>query len=242
MYTSPTWHGFTFGASFGEDDFYDASARYAGEWYGFRVAAGLGYRWYGDREPDVPIPLLPATAPKTDRLADTDRRQWLSSASIMHVATGLFVSGTWNQYQFHGDNALEIFDLNPLVNRPNVDLWWVDGGIQKNWTGWGNTTFYGEYGHVQDGVTGLVVNGATAAGALAGLGAQGVVVDSGFNWWGLGAVQTIDAAAMDLYIGYRRYSASAFFGPSATQGLPAIQIPGGIEDIWYVQAGARIQF
>jgi hypothetical protein len=242
MYTTPTWHGFTFGGSFGENDFWDTSARYAAEWYGFRVAAGLGYRWYGDREPDVPIPLLPATAPKTDRLADTDRRQWLSSASIMHIATGLFVSGTWNQYQFHGDNALELFDLNPLVNRPNIDLWWVDGGIQKNWTGWGNTTFYGEYGHVQDGVTGLVVNGATTAGALAGLGAQGVVADSGLNWWGLGAVQHVDAAAMDLYIGYRRYSASAFFGPSVTQNLSAIQIPGGIEDIWYVQAGARLQF
>ena len=85
----------------------------------------------------------------------------------------------------------------------------MDAGIQKNWTGWGNTTFYGEYGRVEDGVTGLVVSGATAAGALAGLGAQGVIVDSEMTWWGLGAVQTIDAAAMDVYLGYRRYSADA---------------------------------
>jgi hypothetical protein len=160
----------------------------------------------------------------------------------MHIATGLFVSGTWTQYQFHGANALEIFDLNPFISRPDINLWWVDAGIQKNWTGWGNTTFYGEYGRVDDGITGLVVSGATAAGALAGLGGQGVIVDSDMSWWGLGAVQTIDAAAMDLYIGYRRYSADAFFGNSVTLGLPAVQIPGGMEDIWYIQAGARIQF
>jgi hypothetical protein len=242
MYTSPTWHGFTFGVSWGEDDFWDASARYAGEWHGFRVAAGVGYRRYDDREPDLATPLLPLVSPKTGKLDDTDRRHWLASASVMHVATGIFVSGAWTQYEFEGFNPNEVFDLNPFINRPDINLWWVDVGIQKNWTGWGNTTFYAEYGRVEDGVTGLVVSGATAAGALAGLGAQGVIVDSDMSWWGLGAVQTIDAAAMDIYIGFRMYSADATFGDSVTLGLPAIQIPGGIEDIWYIQAGARIQF
>jgi hypothetical protein len=242
MYTTPTWHGFTFGVSWGEDDFWDASARYAGEWHGFRIAAGVGYRRYDDREVDFPTPLVPLVSPKTGQLDDTDRRHWLASASVMHIATGLFVSGSWTQYEFRGSNALEIFDLNPFINRPDVNLWWVDAGIQKNWTGWGNTTFYGEYGRVDDGVTGLTVSAATAAGALGGLGGQGVIVDSDMHWWGLGAVQTIDAAAMDLYIGYRRYSADAFFADSVTLGLPAVQIPGGIQDIWYIQAGARIQF
>ena len=242
-YDTPTWHGFTFSGAFGEDDFWDVAARYAGEHHGFRVAAGVGYRWYDDREPDFATPLTPATAPKSGQLDDTHRRHWLSSASVMHIATGLFVSGTWNQYQFHGSNALEIFDLDPSRNRPDVNLWWVDAGIQRNWTGWGNTTFYAEYGHVDDGVTGLVVSGTSAAGALTGLGGQGVVVDSDMSWWGLGAVQTIDAAAMDLYLGFRWYSADATFGDSAiTTAQPTKQIPGGIEDIWYIQAGARIQF
>jgi hypothetical protein len=238
-YDTPTWHGFTFSAAWGEDDFWDAAVRYAGEHHGFRVAAGVGYRRYDDREVDIAIPL---TGPKFDKLDDTDRRHWLSSASVMHIATGLFVSGTWTQYEFDGENVLEIFDLNPSRNRPDINLWWVDAGIQRNWTGWGNTTFYAEYGHVDDGVTGLVVSGASVQGALAGLGGQGVIVDSDMSWWGFGAVQTIDAAAMDFYIGYRRYSADATFGDSVTQGLPAVQIPGGIDDIWYVQAGARIQF
>jgi hypothetical protein len=57
----------------------------------------------------------------------------------------------------------------------------------------------------------------------------------------VGTVQKIDAAAMDLYLAYRQYSATITMGPSAAGGATS-QIPGGLEDIWYIQAGARIQF
>jgi hypothetical protein len=242
MYTTPTWHGFTFGGTFGEDDFWDVAGRYAGEWHGFRVAAGVGYRWYDDREPDILL-----VGPPGRKLDDTHRRHWLSSASAMHLATGLFVSGAWLQYQYEGSNAHEIFDLNPAINRPDTTLWWVDAGIEKNWTGWGTTTFYGEYGEVNDGVTGLVAAAPSATGGLilSGLGpigARGVVADSAMQWWGVGAVQKIDSAAMDLYIAYRQYSADIRMGASANVAGGAVQIPGGLEDIWYIQAGARIQF
>jgi hypothetical protein len=240
MYSTPTWHGFTFGGTFGEDDFWDVAARYAGEWHGFRVAAGLGHRWYEDREPDRLV-----LGPPDDRLDDTHRRHWLSSASAMHIATGLFVSGTWNQYEYHGSNPHEIFDLDPSRNRPDTRLWWVDAGIQKNWLGIGATTFYGEYGRVEDGITGLIADpggdGPFLSSGLVPLGAEGVVVDSDMDWWGVGAVQRVDAATMDLYLAFRQYSADIRLGDSAVAG-PATQIPGGIEDIWYIQGGARIQF
>jgi hypothetical protein len=139
-YLSPTWHGFTFGGSYGEDNFWDAAGRYAGEWFGFRVAAGLGYRWFGDREPDIPIP-GPAPIFPFDKLENTDRRQWITSASVMHVPTGLFASGSFMQYQYHGDAAPELYSQLPGNSRPNTNLFWGDVGIQKNWTGWGATTF-----------------------------------------------------------------------------------------------------
>jgi predicted porin len=240
MYTSPTWEGFTFGGTFGEDDFWDVAGRYAGEWYGFRFAAGLGHRWFEDREPDILV-----VGPPDHKLADTDRRQWLSSASLMHIATGLFVSGAWTQYRYRGVNAHEIFDLNPERHRPDTRLWWVDAGIQQNWLGIGATTFYAEYGRVDEGITGLVAApggaGPFLSSGLVPLGAQGVVADSEMTWWGVGAVQKIDAAAMDLYLAFRRYSADVTMGNSAVAG-PAIQITGGLEDIWYIQGGARIQF
>jgi len=237
-YDTPTWHGFVLSGAFGEDDFWDAALRYTGEWHGFRVAAGVGHRWYLDREPDVPVP---AAAP-TGALQDTDRRQWLTSASIMHVASGLFVSGAYTRYEFRGSNANEV--IGGVVangNRPDIPLWWVGGGIEKNWTGLGATTFYGEYGRFWDGTAGLLA--ATAYPNLGPLGVGGtfaagsIVLDSEVTWWGLGAVQKIDAAAMDLFIAYRQYQAEA-----TISGGPGNQIPGGLEDIWLIQAGARIQF
>jgi hypothetical protein len=241
MYTSPTWNGFTVSGSFGENDFWDVAGRYAAEWYGFRVAAGLGYRWYSDREPDILV-----AGPPGDRLSDTQRRHWLSSASALHVASGLFVSGSFLQYEYHGTNAHEIFDLDPNRNRPNTTLWWIDAGIEKNWTGWGATTFYAEYGRIGDGMTGLLAAapGTTGGLILSGLGpigARGVVADSEMTWWGLGVVQKVDAAATDLYLAYRQYSATIVMGDSAFAGA-AEQIPQGLNDIWYIQAGARIQF
>ena len=63
------------------------------------------------------------------------------------------------------------------------------------------------------------------------------MLDSEVTWWGAGVVQTIDAAAMDFYIAYRQYQANA-----TISGGPDNQIPGGFNDIWFIQAGARIQF
>ena len=236
-YDTPTIWGFTASGAFGEDDFWDVGLRYAGEHHGFRVAAGVGYRWYYDREPDVLV-----VGPPGDRLDDTGRRQWLTSASALHIATGLFVSGAYTNYEFHGANANERFGGVTGVgpDRPDIPLWWVDAGIQKNWTGWGDTTFYGEYGHFDDGTVGLLASvaypglGPTGSGGFA---AGSIVLDSDVTWWGAGAVQRIDAAAMDVYIAYRQYQADARISGDSTN-----QIPGGFNDIWFIQAGARIQF
>src|SRR5690606_25743326 len=47
-YVSPTFSGFTFSASWGEDDFWDVALRYANEFNGVRVAAGIGYQEWTD--------------------------------------------------------------------------------------------------------------------------------------------------------------------------------------------------
>jgi predicted porin len=235
-YDTPTFHGFTFGTSWGEDDVWDVAVRYAGEWHGFRVAAGAGYRRYEDREPDIAL-----LGPPGRQLDDTERSHWLTSASIMHIASGLFISGAYTRYEWNGDNANEV--IGGLVangNRPDIPLWWVDAGIQKNWIGLGATTFYGEFGRFWDGTAGLLAPvafpnlGPLAGGAFA---AGSIVVGSEVTWWGAGIVQRIDSAAMDLYLAYRHYEAEA-----SISGGPANQIPGGLEDIWFIQGGARIQF
>ena len=43
-YTSPTWMGFIFDSSIAErGDYWGSMLRYAGEFSGFRIAAGIGY-------------------------------------------------------------------------------------------------------------------------------------------------------------------------------------------------------
>jgi hypothetical protein len=235
-YDTPTFHGFRLSGTFGEDDYWDAAANYAGDWHGFRVAAAVGHRWYLDREPDVLV-----VGPPDNKLRDTDTRHWLASASVMHVATGLYVSAAYTRFEFRGTNVNEV--IGGLVengNRPDIPHWWVSGGIQRNWTGWGNTTFYGEYGRYDSGTDGLLA--ATAFPSLGPLdsgafAAGSIVIDSEVQWWGLGAVQTIDAAAMDLYIAFRNYDADA-----RISGGPGNQIARGLQDIWLINAGARIQF
>jgi hypothetical protein len=236
-YDTPTFWGATLSGTFGEDDFYDVALRWAGEIGSFRVAAGAGYRIFRDREPDLGFP---PGGPFIDKFGDTDRRQFLTSASILHVPTGLFVSGAYVNYDFRGINPNERFPGPDGDHRPDIPMWWVDAGIMKNWTGWGNTTFYGEWGRFDDGQVGLL-----ASVAFPGLGPVGgggfdpgtFVVASDVTWWGAGVVQTVDAAAMDFYLAYRHYEASATISGGGDN-----QIPGGLNGIWFIQAGARIQF
>jgi len=47
-YDSPTWNGFSVSASWGDDDFWDVAARYAGEWNGIKVSAAAAYNQWSD--------------------------------------------------------------------------------------------------------------------------------------------------------------------------------------------------
>jgi predicted porin len=112
-YDSPTFGGFTVGTSWGEDDRWDIGLRYAGEHAGFRIAGGIAY------------------GNDTDELAANAERDIITgSLSILHVATGLFISGTGASIES------DISETN---------YWSVRGGIAKNWFGIGNTVLYGEY-------------------------------------------------------------------------------------------------
>ena len=85
-YTSPTVGGFSVQAAWGENDVWDAALRYAGEFSGFRVAAGVGYINNASGLNEV----VPEFTAGVDGPA-----QWKGSASILHVGTGLFVNGAY---------------------------------------------------------------------------------------------------------------------------------------------------
>ena len=89
------------------------------------------------------------------------------------------------------------------------EVWYFKGGLRQRWTPLGHTVLYGEYLQAEDGV-------------LAG---------SELEWWGLGAVQEIDNAAMSLWVKYRQFSYDG--GP--TDGID-------YEDFDQLTFGALINF
>ena len=149
------------------DEAWEVALRYAGEFNGVRIAAGIGYRHEKDNTATFKEVPGPDPIPPTDDRADADI--WLGSGSIMHTPTGLFVSGGYAR-------------MDSENNSKDQDGWWVMAGIEKNFFGPGNTTLFGEYSEVD-------FKNAAKDG----------------NYWGLGVVQQIDAAAADLYLNFRNY-------------------------------------
>jgi hypothetical protein len=198
-YNSPTFGGFQFAAAWGENDLWDVALRYAGEVSGFRLAAGVGYTYnvggFGEANNGSDLPTNFNATPTSVK----------GSASVLHVASGLFLTGAYMDQD--NDNGLD-----------NTTLWYLQGGITKNWTGLGNTVLYGEYAKIEDGAN------ACGTGGTAGYVGGGcrneqdygsannghfALTDSEVNVWGIGVVQNIDAAAMELFLAYRHYDGEA---------------------------------
>jgi predicted porin len=239
-YVSPTFMGFVFQAAWGEDDMWDAALRYAGEFSGFRVAAGIGYQHYGDTDPGC-ANLAPANNSGVDCHAVG------MSASVMHVATGLFVTGSYGWAE--DDNRQQLY-RNLTGNQALTGVeerdehWWVQAGIQKNWFGLGNTLLYGEYGHYDSGAN-LNAGAArvlAAADQLNSAGANRFISGTEIDFWGLGVVQSIDAAAMDLYIGYKHFEADVQLSTTGSKTVGVVQKSRPIDDWQAVMAGGIIRF
>jgi hypothetical protein len=207
-YTSPTFAGFSVQASAGENNVWDAALRYAGEFSGFRLAAGVGYISNSTGTNEI-VQDLPVNA------GIDEPSQIKGSASILHVASGLYLTGAYvNQ---NNDNGFK-----------DSTLWYVQGGIAKNWTGLGNTVLYGEYSNVENGTQSVFRDAATGLPTVSPL----AILDSNVDVWGLGIVQHIDAAAMELYLSYRNYSGEVSLGGASAQ----------TDDMNIVLGGARIRF
>ena len=191
--------GFVGQAVWGEDDVWSASVRYAGEFGGIRVAAGIGYEAQ-ENNGTQPVQL--------DNGARNMDNEWSGSLALMHTASGLFVQGHYARSEF--------------FNGTDARFWMIQGGITKNWFGLGNTSFYGEYGNAEDYIK------SGAAGVVAGLPAASSEVD----FYGIGVVQQIDAAAMEVFLGWRRFETDVT-GAGAGSGN---------SDLDLVHGGARIRF
>jgi hypothetical protein len=258
-YTSPTVAGFIFDATIGEALKAETSTvdnpvgqltnvgrvmgvnlKYAGEFSGFRVAAGVGAEWSRANEDDSigfigdqsTVALGAATNGIKPTNASADNAYWAVALSLMHVPSGLFAQGHYTKLSVGAQNPLTgAFDPDKDASR-----WDIQAGISKNWFGIGNTVLYGEYNQHKNfkyadavytcptGVlSGSSVICATTAAPSAAKGDE-------LKIWGLGLVQNIDAAATELYVSYRHFEAKD----------PAVA--AGLKDIDIVITGARVKF
>jgi hypothetical protein len=208
-YDSPTIAGFVFQAFWGEDNLWTAALRYAGEFGGIRVAAGIGYEAQ-DSSPTQTVQL--------DNGARNMDNEWSASLSFMHVATGLFAQGQYARSEF--------------LNGGDATYWLVQAGITKNWFGLGNTSFYGEYGEATD----FIKSGPAATGNASPANLNYLAGSSDVEFYGLGVVQQIDAAAMELYLSWRRFETNV-----TGVGAPNVSANGS-SDLDLIHGGARIRF
>jgi predicted porin len=194
-YDSPSIAGFVFSAAWGEDDRWDVALRYAGEFNGIKIAAGIGY--HEDTEPEQgPQP--------------TNYNELRTAGGILHVPTGLFVDAGWMRREFDPTGA------QPNI-RDDFTFWYVRPGIYRKWNALGKTSFFGEYGEADGSGMANVRNFNENEGKFYGIGLQ----------------QEVDAAAMELYIGWRHFEADLTDGA----GLAV-----SADDVDTVYTGARIKF
>ena len=122
-YDSPTFGGFSVSASWGEDDFWDVAARYAGEAGGFKLAVAAAYSESTDGTPGTLV------------LQGEDTQFFQVGAYIQHVPTGLFLYGAY------GDRSVDVASATGDSN----DFFYVKAGLRQRFNALGHTVLYGEY-------------------------------------------------------------------------------------------------
>jgi predicted porin len=179
--------------------------------YGFIVSASWGDNDYADvalrfKKEWNSIRVAAAIAYQWDSSNDgspgDDFETLHGSVSVMHVPTGI--------YGAFAAGRREVEDVED-----DATFWYAQLGIEKKFLPYGSTTIYGDYGQYDDVAANLLL-----------------ADDSEATRWGLGIVQKIDSAAMELY------AQATFWSFDATVGGEARDA----EDLTTVMIGSRIKF
>jgi hypothetical protein len=137
---------------------------------------------------------------------------WQVGASVLHVPTGLFAYGLWQEEDNHGTKlGTPTLFLGNVVNSNAMNdntVWFLKAGIKRTWTPLGATAIWGEYGQYNDQYRGLCsLGGRPGCFTTFQVGPSssvnsfvfGNITGSQDTRWGVGVVQEIDSAAMHLF-------------------------------------------
>jgi hypothetical protein len=261
LYDSTEIMGFIFSSSIAEDGSnWGTMLRYANEFSGIRVAAGIGYEHYGQVAARADCVVIngvcanpPGYGPANLDGPAPNVNSWGAAFSVLHIPSGLFAQGHYLRIDFDEDSpttpapAPFLGQLGP--GRIPADQWLIQAGITKNWFGFGNTALFAEYSRNSGWGAGggpLTPNGIDYAN-LTTPGAQAVngVTNSEVTMYGFGVTQHVDAAAIEFYLDYRRFSADIICSAAANCSGKAGSAPDttlNTQDFQAVIGGARLKF
>jgi hypothetical protein len=215
-YDTPALMGFQASVSLAGDDMFDAALRYANELGGvLLVEAGVGYSansGYSDDE----------TGNNGD---DEDTESWGAGIALKHMPTGLNIAFNYQTVESEHELAAS------KVNDEETTSYYITGGISQRFFSPGTTSIYGEYYHSEksnDNTTTATLFDANGDGTMDANEAAATVI-------GLGVVQAIDSAAMEMYLAYRHYEADDF-------KLNGVDVTTNVDEFDAVLMGARIKF
>jgi len=100
----------------------------------------------------------------------------------------------------------------------------------------GHTAFFGEYGYFKDFVS--AGSDATLVAELDGAGGAVRITGNEATVWGAGIVQKVEAADMDVYVGYRYHEAEFDLVNAAGNSVATTDL----EDFHTVIMGSNINF
>jgi len=231
-YDSPTFAGFSMSTSYGEDDMWDIALKYAADWNSVKFSAAAGWTQLTDEGCNAPgIKNGGATCSNNAVVGGggtpfqnyrQEGQLFQIGASVMHVPSGLFVYGLYQNDQEKGTQFKNINFNNGKVGgnaaANDTDTWFVKAGIKRTFSPVGATVLWGEWGQYNDMYRGLcgvpsapynsatvcatniptgVVNSGYYKGQAITTGA--IVTGSQVTRYGVGVVQEIDSAAMHLF-------------------------------------------
>jgi hypothetical protein len=185
-------------------------------------------------------PLNPGNA----RASTTDCESLQLSASMLHVASGLYLSGGYAKLS--DNNSRDA--LNATLTVPgsatasgDSSFWWIQGGWQAKLNPLGSTIFWGQYLDVETGlgVAGQNVQTLAAGDVINSTGGVALIAGGNTQAWSLGISQNIDAAAMTLYMGFHNYSTE---GTLINRATGVKSKANAIDDMQVFFTGATIRF
>ena len=205
-YDSPSLAGFVFSLAGARTTCGDVALRYAGEFNGIKISGGIGYHVERDNNGDSGTHNLGEFYDST-----VDFEDIRGSISVLHVPSGLFVDFAGVHREFDD------------VRYDDFRFWMIRGGIYRKFIALGKTSIFGEYAEAEHNAN------------------MGAFFDNGYTvadgtLYGIGINQKIDAAAMELYLGWRHFEVDLGSGyGTAYYAEPT-------EDIDTVYFGGRIKF